>query len=69
MSRPLTPIIMADLVEGYGVEDIAIRRNIHVSTVRYAVKMMRRSGLFLSVFPRKSTGHAPFKKAGNHEEG
>ena len=42
-------LINTDLVDGYGVEDIAVRRRIPLEYVRFRVRVMRANGRLSSV--------------------
>jgi hypothetical protein len=42
-------LINTDLVDGYGVEDIAVRRRIPLEYVRFRVRVMRATGRLSSV--------------------
>lgn len=43
--------IRADLIEGYGVEDIAVRHGLSIVSVRYMVSEMRKAGEFKRLWP------------------
>lgn len=47
--------VRSDLIEGYGVEDIALRKNMSLCDIRIFVSLMRNEGEISRMFPRKKS--------------